>query len=81
MNQKYILCPVCGKHRFPTWEDNGTCICPACGWEHDTQSEENPLEVCGPNNLSLENYKLRYRYYVEHFPKYHWAKDGYPEIL
>ncbi len=81
MNQKHILCPVCGKHKFPTWEDNGTCICPICGWEHDTLSEENPFEVCGPNDLSLENCRLRYRYYVEHFPNYHWAKDGYPKIL
>lgn len=80
MNKPFIVCPVCGKHKFPMWEDNGTCICPCCGWAHDTQSEENPLEVCGPNELSLENSKLRYQYYVERNPNYHWEHDRFPEI-
>ena len=80
MNKKYIVCPVCGKHQFPIWEDNGTCVCPCCGWAHDAQSEENALEVCGPNDLSLENSRLRYQYYVERNPSYHWARDGYPAI-
>ena len=32
MNKEtYLLCPVCEKHKFPKWEDNGTCICPHCG--------------------------------------------------
>ena len=79
-NQPYILCPVCGKHKFPKWEDNGTCICPHCGWGHDTQGEEEPFEIIGPNDLSLEHFKLRYAYYVENNPNYHWALHGYPEI-
>ena len=79
-NQPYILCPICGKHKFPKWEDNGTCICPHCGWGHDAQGEEDPFEVTGPNDLSLEHYKLRYAYYIENNPNYHWAQHGYPEI-
>ncbi len=78
--RKYILCPVCAKHKFPVWEDNGTCVCPHCGWEHDTSDEENPFEVVGPNDLCLNDYKLRYEYYTEQNPNYHWAKDGFPEI-
>lgn len=79
-NKSYIICPVCGKHKFPIWEDNGTCICPYCGWGHDTTSEEHPSEVWGPNNLSLDDYKLRYGYYIAQNPKYHWEHDLYPEI-
>jgi rubrerythrin len=78
--ETYILCPVCGKHKFPKWEDNGTCICPRCGWGHDTQGEEDPFEATGPNDLSLEHFKLRYAYYIENNPSYHWAQHGYPEI-
>ena len=80
MKQLYILCPVCQKHKFPIWEDNGTCICPNCGWEHDLSDEENPLELNGPNDLCLNNYKLRYEYYVNQNPNYHWARDKYPDI-
>lgn len=76
----YIICPVCGKHKFPIWEDNGTCICPYCGWGHDTIGEEESFVATGPNDLSLEDYKLRYLYYVEQNPKYHWRFDRYPEI-
>ena len=78
--QTYIVCPICGKHKFPTWEDNGTCICPHCGWGHDTQSETNPFEACGPNDLSLTDYQIRYDYYVRKNPKYHWTFNGFPEI-
>lgn len=81
MNKKtYVLCPVCGKHKFPIWEDNGTCICPYCGWGHDIQGEENPSEQIGPNDLSLDDYKLRYAYYIEQNAKYHWSTDLYPQI-
>ena len=80
MKQNFILCPICGKHKFPSWEDNGTCICPHCGWGHDSFSEENISEAGGPNDLSLENYKLRYEYYVSVNPKYYWSVDKYPEI-
>lgn len=80
MKQDYILCPVCGKHRFPSWEDNGVCICPHCGWEHDIADEENPFEVVGPNSMCLHDYKLRYEYYVEQKSDYHWARDRYPQI-
>lgn len=78
--QSYVLCPVCKKHKFPIWEDNGTCICPYCGWGHDTQGEENTNEAIGPNDLSLENFKLRYSYYVEQNPKYHWRTNHFPDV-
>lgn len=78
--KSYILCPVCGKHKFPAWEDNGTCICPHCGWEHDTSDEESPFEVVGPNDLCLNDYKLRYEYYMEQNSNYHWARDGAPKV-
>lgn len=80
MKQKYILCPVCGKHKFPTWEDNGTCVCPYCGWAHDSLSEDESFEAGSHNDLCLDNYKLRYEYYVEQNPDYHWARDKYPDI-
>ncbi len=80
MKQEYIICPVCGKHKFPTWEDNGCCICPYCGWGHDTMCEENVFDACGPNDLSLEDYKLRYEYYMSQNPKYYWRTDKYPNI-
>lgn len=80
MKQNYILCPVCGKHKFPAWEDNGTCICPHCGWEHSINDEENPFELSGPNELCLNDYQLRYEYYVEQNPEYHWARDECPEL-
>jgi hypothetical protein len=80
MKQNFVLCPVCKKHKFPLWEDNGTCICPHCGWGHDTYGEENPGAVSGPNDLSLHDYKLRYEYYLSMNPKYFWSTDHYPEI-
>ena len=80
MKQNYILCPICGKHKFPIWEDNGTCICPYCGWGHDIESEKNTSEVCGPNDLSLDDYKLRYEYYLANNSNYRWQTDNYPEI-
>lgn len=80
MKQDFILCPVCGKHKFPAWEDNGTCICPHCGWAHDSLSEEEHFETGSHNDLCLDDYKLRYEYYVEQNPNYHWARDKYPEI-
>lgn len=80
MKQNYILCPVCKKHKFPSWEDNGTCICPSCGWGHDTIGEEKTDTIIGPNDLSLNDYKLRYEYYVNQNAKYYWSYDHYPEI-
>lgn len=79
MKQKFILCPVCGKHKFPEWED-GYNTCPHCGWIHDLKAEENNTETCGPNDLSIEHYKLHYAYYIEQNPDYHWARDNYPDI-
>ena len=80
MRNGFVLCPVCGKHKFPAFEDNGTCICPDCGWEHDLSDEENPMELYGPNDLCLNDYRLRYAYYIERNPDYRWIRDGYPDI-
>lgn len=80
MKQDYVLCPVCGKHKFPAWEDNGTCICPYCGWGHDRVSEEDVYHAGGANELSLEHHRLRYEYYVSQNPKYYWRADRYPQI-
>ncbi len=76
---KYILCPVCQKHKFPavTGEYN---MCPHCGWEHNLVDEENPYKVMGPNSLSLTDHQLRYEYYVDKNPDYHWARDGFPQL-
>ena len=35
---KFILCPVCQKHKFPVIVDY--TYCPYCGWWHDDVSEE-----------------------------------------
>ncbi len=80
MREDFVLCPVCQKHKFPLWEDKGTSICPRCGWGHDSYGEENPTAVVGPNDLSLNDYKLRYEYYLSLNPNYYWSTDSYPEI-
>lgn len=78
-NSQYIVCPVCGKHKFPVQEDKYG-ICRFCGWMHDSFAEEEPYSACGGNDLSLEDFRLRYKYYITCNPKYHWATDGYPDV-
>jgi len=75
----YTLCPVCGKHKFSDRGDQGN-VCKHCGWIHDSVSEENNDIAIGPNELSLDNFKLRYLHYIDQNPKYHWAHDLFPEI-
>lgn len=75
---KNNLCPSCGQHNFPDPGD-GINICPHCGWTHDMISENKPSVACGPNDLSLEEHKFRYQYYVRRNHSYHWKKDGFPE--
>lgn len=76
----YIICPVCGKTKFMVYDDLGTSICPSCGWAHDTLAEENSSEIIGPNDLSLNDYKDRYSFYISKKPNYYWKVDGYPEV-
>ena len=79
MKDKFILCPICGQHKFPP-EESGYLTCPHCGWIHDLADEDESNTIHGPNDLPIRTYKLRYQYYVEHNPRYHWARDGYPEV-
>lgn len=79
MKDKFILCPICGQHKFPP-EESGYLTCPHCGWIHDLADEDESNTIHGPNDLPIRTYKLRYQYYMEHNPRYHWARDGYPEV-
>lgn len=72
MNEN-LICPVCGKTRFGQSCDYG--ICKFCGWENDGNFDGG-----GANELSLADYKIRYRKFVELNPNYIWKNDGLPEI-
>ena len=74
---KYILCPICQKHKFPVIVDY-TC-CPYCGWCHDDVSEECIDIAIGPNSLSLNDFKIRYLKKLEQNPGFYYKRDGYPE--
>lgn len=78
MKNNYFLCPICGEHRFP--ESGNNDICPHCGWENDAVMNDDPTYCGGANDLSQIDFRLRYQYYVDHNPNYHWAHDHYPEI-
>lgn len=74
---EYALCPVCQKHKFPVIVDYSDC--PYCGWCHDDVSEAEPEIAIGPNHLSLNDFRIRYRKTIEQNPNYHYKRDGYPE--
>ena len=74
----YYECPICGKYKFNKEGDYD--ICKYCGWENDPVMNADPTYWGGANDLCQIDFKLRYSYYVERNPKYHWALDGYPEI-
>ena len=78
MKHSYYLCPICRQHRFPEAGDHD--ICPHCGWENDMVMNDDPNYIGGANELSQIDFRLRYLYYVEKNPDYHWARDHYPEI-
>lgn len=79
MKDTFILCPICGQHKFPA--DGGDyLVCPHCGWIHDLVDEDEANSVHGPNKLPIRLYRLRYNYYLRHNPEYHWAHDGSPDI-
>lgn len=75
----YIPCPVCAQQNFSDVEGYAD-ICKHCGWQHDFVSESEPDKLIGPNELFLNNYRIRYRYYEKNIPGYHWFKNGLPEI-
>lgn len=77
---KYILCPVCEKHKFIKFEKDEDYVCPNCGWKYDPQAEENPFEIYKADDLCLNDYKLRYEYYVEQNPNYRYSRDKYPKL-
>lgn len=74
------LCPICKQYQFPSREGEDTYICPHCGWHHNSQSENNPDSAIEPNDLSLTEYRMRYKYYLQNNPDYHWAHDHYPKL-
>ena len=78
MKHGFYLCPICGQHRFPVSGDHD--ICPHCGWENDAVMNDDPNYSGGANELSQIDFKLRYLYYVERHPDYHWSRDQYPDI-
>lgn len=70
MKNNYYICPVCGKHRFT---ESGTFdICPQCGWENDEY-----YDAGGANEISLEEYKARYKSLINAKPDYNWKNDGF----
>ena len=56
----YIKCPVCGKHEFDYYRDDGDA-CPVCGWLHDTYQEEYPDEGECTNIRSLNENREAYK--------------------
>ena len=73
MQKINIPCPVCGKYIFNQEQDFD--ICKYCGWENDGYFESG-----GANDLSLDDYTIRYNQYLELNPKYIWKKDGFPKL-
>ena len=52
-------CPVCGKYEFLEW--NSYDVCPECGWEDYSEQENYPDDDLGPNRMSLNEYKAKYK--------------------
>lgn len=77
---KYILCPICQKHKFPEPGDRFD-MCPYCGWVHDDVSEDEECRniAIGPNNKSFIEHKARYLQTIKDNPDFYYNRDGYPE--
>lgn len=58
-HKKQYLCPVCGEYYFG--ERNAFEICPVCGWEDDPVQREDPDFEGGANELSLNQYRIKYQ--------------------
>lgn len=79
MNYNTHMCPICGKHQFPS--DCNYEVCPYCGWQNDSVMNDDPSYWGGANALCQLDHRLRYFYYLSKNPKYHYARDGYPDVL
>lgn len=78
MNYNTHMCPICGKHQFPS--DCNYEVCPYCGWQNDSVMNDDPSYWGGANALCQLDHRLRYFYYLSKNPKYHYARDGYPDV-
>ena len=59
------VCPICEKHQFEYSYD----ICPVCFWENDNVQYNDPDFYGGANNLSLNDYKKRWKKLNDILPK------------
>lgn len=57
--KKPHLCPVCEKYMFSDW--GSFEICEICGWEDDPQQAEYPDEDRCANELSLNDYREKFK--------------------
>jgi len=65
-------CPICGKHEFKDkW-----CyeVCPQCGWEDDMAEEWGEDCLSGANGATINEYRDRYKKWLELYPKYNWSR-------
>lgn len=59
------VCPICEEHQFEYSYD----ICPVCFWENDNVQYNDPDFYGGANNLSLNDYKKRWKKLNDILPK------------
>ncbi|MCR5503879.1 MAG: hydrolase [Lachnospiraceae bacterium] len=59
--RKKYRCLCCGKKTLPEKPPGTYEICPVCGWEDDRAQAEDEDLAGGANELSLREYRLRYK--------------------
>ena len=59
------VCPICERHQFEDSYD----ICPVCFWENEGVQYDDPDIGGGANNLSLNDYKKRWKKLNDILPK------------